>query len=254
MNAQKLQGLIYELRNLKDKSDIYRKNNDYIYTSIYKSWINEYNSLLNKYNAITELKINPMNYNDFDLSSTGKTVRDSALDYFSNTLASLANKISDDIEENRRQQKEAEIPHHQMRTCFKLGAERCPLNPRYDRNKVFIAMPFDDAYFDSYNYGIIPALNSLGLKHYRADNEISNKDIMCKICMEIQSCSIAIINISRLNPNVMLEQGLLYGLGKPVIIIKDKETNAISDLGSLEYIEYIHAHDLMTKLVSALEK
>lgn len=254
MDIQKLQALIYELRNLKDKTDIYRENNDWIYTNIYKNWINEYNSLLKKYDAITELKINPMNYNDFDLSSTGKTVKDSALDYFSNTLASLANKISNDIEQNRRKQKEIEIPLHQMRTCFKLGAEGCPLNPKYEKNKVFIGMPFDDSYLDSYNYGIIPALDSLGLRHYRADNEISNKDIMCKICKEIQSCSIGVINISGLNPNVMLEQGLLYGLGKPVIIIKDKDTKAITDLGSLEYIEYNHAHDLMKKLVSALEK
>jgi hypothetical protein len=52
----------------------------------------------------------------------------------------------------------------------------------------------------------------------------------------------------------MLEQGLAYGLGKPVIIIKDEKTKAISDLGSIEYIEYSHAYDLMTKLVKALEK
>lgn len=58
----------------------------------------------------------------------------------------------------------------------------------------------------------------------------------------------AIINISGLNPNVMLEQDLAYGLGKPIIIIKDKSTNTISDLGSIEYIEYSHAMDLRDKL------
>ncbi len=26
--------------------------------------------------------------------------------------------------------------------------------------------------------------NALGLKHFKADNEIDNKDIMCKICSE----------------------------------------------------------------------
>ncbi len=115
-------------------------------------------------------------------------------------------------------------------------------------------MPFPDEYLDSYNYGIVPALSALGLKHFKADNEISNKDIMCKVCQEIQSCSIAIINISSLNPNVMLEQGLAYGLGKPVIIIKDINTKAISDLGSIEYIEYSHAYDLQQKLLRALNK
>lgn len=60
----------------------------------------------------------------------------------------------------------------------------------------------------------------------------------------------AIINISGLNPNVMLEQGLAYGLGKPVIILKDKATKAISDLGS---IEYSHTGDLQQKLYKALD-
>lgn len=63
----------------------------------------------------------------------------------------------------------------------------------------------------------------------------------------------AIKNISGLNPNVTLEQGLAYGLGKPVIILKDKTTNAISDLGSIEYIEYSHAGDLQQKLYKALD-
>ena len=62
----------------------------------------------------------------------------------------------------------------------------------------------------------------------------------------------AIINISGLNPNVMLEQGLAYGLGKPVIILKDKATKAISDLGSIEYIEYSHAGDLQQKIIQSL--
>lgn len=37
-----------------------------------------------------------------------------------------------------------------------------------------------------------------------------------------------------------------------MIIIKDKETKAISDLGSIEYIEYSHAGELQQKLFNAL--
>lgn len=173
---------------------------------------------------------------------------------FSNSIEALARKIENDVDIERLKSSESVVPAHQMRKCFKLCVDGCPVNPAYIKNKVFIAMPFSDEYLDSYNYGIIPALSGLGLSHFKADNEISNKDIMCKICQEIQSCSIAIINISGLNPNVMLEQGLAYGLGKPVIIIKDKLTKAISDLGSVEYIEYQHAYDLQQKLLRVLGK
>lgn len=252
MDIVKLQGLVYELKNLSDKTNTYRKSNDYIYTEIYKAWIDEFNNLLKKYNAITDLKINPIYYNDFDLSSSGKTVKEQALEYFSTTVNSLCKKIEADIDVHHKEIQTKTVPHHQMRSCFKLGVENCPLNPEYIRNRVFIAMPFSDEYADSYNFGIIPALTALGMDHFRADGEILNKDIMCKVCSEIQKCGIVIVNISGLNPNVMLEQGLAYGLGKPVIILKDKNTETISDLGSIEYIEYAHAHDLMNKLVKAL--
>ena len=254
MEVKDLQALVFELRSLSDKSKIYREKNEYIYANVYKGWVNEYNKLLQKYNALAELHLTPMQYSEYDLSSTQKTVRDSAVQYFACTINNLVEKVENEIEVERSKERALQIPSHQMRKCFKLGIEKCPLNPPFQRNKVFVAMPFDSAYLDSYNYGIVPALNSLGLEHYRADNEINNKDIMCKICYQIQLCDLAIINISGLNPNVMLEHGMAYGLGKSVIIVKDKATKAISDIGCLEYIEYDHAHDLMQKLCKALQK
>jgi len=254
MDVSRMQALIYEIRNLKNKCDIYANNNDYVYTNVYTGWVKDYNSLLSKYNALSELRITPMTYNEYDLSSTQKTVRAATIEYFSTSIEALCKKIETDIEDERVKFSGSTIPAHQMRKCFKLCVDGCPVNPSYIKSKVFIAMPFANDYLDSYNYGIVPALSALGLKHFKADNEISNKDIMCKVCQEIQSCSIAIINISGLNPNVMLEQGLAYGLGKPVIIIKDTNTRAISDLGSIEYIEYSHAHDLQQKLLRALNK
>jgi len=215
--------------------------------------VNEYNQLLEKYNAMAKMRITPMKCDEYELSSSQKTVRSTAVEYFLSSLSALVKKIETDIEQDRLANTEKSIPAHQMRKCFKLCVDGCPVNTSYCSNKVFIAMPFSNEYLDSYNYGIVPALNAQGYEHFKADNEISNKDIMCKICKEIQACKMAIINISGLNPNVMLEQGLAYGLGKPVIIIKDKKTAAISDLGSIEYIEYDHAGDLQQKLYKALD-
>lgn len=247
-----MSALAFEINNLHDKAEIYSKDNEYVYTDVYKTWIKQYNRLLDKYNALTNLSLAHMSYNIYDLSTTQKTVRNATVKFFLANLSNLVRKIESDIETNRIKMTEEKIAPHQMRKCFKIGIEGCPLNPDYQSNKIFIAMPFSDDYKDSYNYGIIPVLDGLGYQYYKADNEITNKDIMCKICQQIQSCQMAIINISGLNPNVMLEQGLAYGLGKPVIILKDKATKAISDLGSIEYIEYSHAADLQQKLFKAL--
>lgn len=188
---------------------------------------------------------------EHDLSATQKTVKSDVVNSFSQAIKDLATRIRADIASE--QNNDAPIPPHQMRVCFKVGTRGCPNNPLENKSKIFVAMPFDNEYMDSYTYGIKIILEQKGLSYYRADDEIKNKDIMCKICEQIQTCGKVIANISGLNPNVMLELGLAYGLGKDVIVIKDKKTTAISDLGSIEYIEYAHAGELQIKLNSYFE-
>ena len=72
MNFNDMQALSFEIKNLHDKAEIYSKNNEYVYTDVYKSWIIEYNRLLDKYNALVNLNITHMSYNTHDLSSTQK--------------------------------------------------------------------------------------------------------------------------------------------------------------------------------------
>ena len=225
-----------------------KKTDGYIYASIYKGWVAEYNSLIKKYNSITSANLSIRNVSDYEFSSTKKTIRLDNVISFADAIKILIDRLDKDIAVES--EREISIPTHQMRTCFKTSAKRCPINPQLKPKKVFIAMPFNPEYKDSYEYGIKIALEQSGIEHYKADNEISNKDIMCKVCEQIQSCGKVIANISGLNPNVMLELGLAYGLGKDVIVIKDKKTTTISDLGSIEYIEYEHAGELQQKLIT----
>lgn len=254
MEISKLQSLKHELNNLKNKADIYVGNNVYTYTEVYMSWLEEYNSIVQKCNDLISFNEPQLKCNDYELSSTKKTVRDTAIQTLIKTIDTLSARITDSIEECRLADENEKIPLHQMRRCFKLGQNKCPRNPQLKKNRAFIAMPFSDEYRDAYEYGIVQALEAAGYEYYKADNDINNKDLMCKICEEIQSCSIVIVNISSLNPNVMLELGLAYGLGKSVIIIKDKATSPVSDIGSIEYIEYSHAGDLRDKLYAAINK
>jgi len=222
----------------------------YVYADTYRGWLVEYNKLIEKYNNLTSANLSKKSVMDYELSSTSKTVRIDVAKSFEQAVKDLYEKIDVDIEVERS--KENPTPIHQMRICFKTGVKGCPLNPSEKKNKVFVAMPFNDDYKDSYEYGVKLVLDQLGIEQFKADNEIQNKDVMCKICKEIQSCGIVIANISGLNPNVMLELGLAYGLGKKVIVIKDKKTTTVSDLGSIEYIEYAHAGEIQQKLPKIL--
>lgn len=254
-SLQKYRAISYEFNQLHNKILMHIEDRTsaegYVYADTYRGWVNEYNQIVKKYNDLTGANLSLRSVQEYELSSTHKTVRTDIARAFARSVKELANRV--DSEMQAEQNKDAPIPAHQMRVCFKTGAKGCPLNPPEKKNKVFVAMPFSDDYRDSYEYGVKLILDQLAIEHYRADNEISNKDIMCKICREIQSCGRVIANISGLNPNVMLELGLAYGLGKEVIVIKDKKTTSISDLGSVEYIEYSHAGELQQKLLLLLQ-
>ncbi|WP_138296421.1 MULTISPECIES: TIR domain-containing protein [unclassified Clostridium] len=253
MNKGDLQTLIFEVEQFKIKATKYCDVEEYIYKATYVDWLKNYNIYIDRYNSITNNSIAHFKLTQTDLSSTQKTVRQPAVNSFLESINNFIAKIKNDIQQEESLNRKVRIPKHQMRRCFKSNIMGCPVNPELNTRKVFIGMPFDSQFNDSYNYGIIPALNSQYYEPYKADNQSSTIDLMCKVCREIQSCKFAIINISGSNPNVMFELGLAYGLGKNVILIKDKNTEVPSDIKGIEYIEYYHAKDLQDKLTRAVQ-
>jgi hypothetical protein len=237
-----------ELAKMNIEIDNVRTANEYFYLNIMQKYVERYNGILKKYKEHTGIPIEKFEIYDYELSSTQKTVKDTCVDRLKINIVSSKKAIDEQFDYERSKTVIVNTPSHQMRKCLKVGVEGCPKNPILQANKVFIGMPFDDKYLDSYKYGIELALNACGLEHFRADQTISNIDIMCKICEQMQMCKYLVFNISGLNPNVMLELGLSYGLGKNTIIIKDKDTKNISDIASVEYIEYAHAGELQEKL------
>jgi len=252
MEIQQLESLLYELKNIYDKAHFYIKGNNYVYTDVFHTWVERYNDCIVRYNKMMNMYRQPFIIDEWDYSSSGKTIKNSAVDFFIATLSDWIKDFEIKINDLKNEELQKKTPHNQIRSCFKLNIDICPVDPKLERNKIFVGMPFSDEYLDSFNYGIKLAIEYCGFKYFKADEVISNIDIMCKICRELQSCGLAIFNISDLNPNVMLELGLAYGMGKPVIIVKDSKTKIITDIGGIEYIEYTHAHDLQQKLIKAL--
>ncbi len=239
-----------ELNKIFREINVYNSNNEYLYVAAMKSYIQRYNGILKKYKTSSGIPLELYVFQEHEYSSTKKTIRKEALERFNINIESTVNLIENMIDKEKSKVMPISIPNHQMRRCLKLNTQRCPLDPKLDKNKVFVGMSFNNKYKDSYEYGIKMALDSLGMNPYKADEDISSKDIMCKICEQMQMCKYLIFNISGHNPNVMLELGLSYGLGKKTIIVKDQETESISDIANIEYIEYKHAKDLCDKLIA----
>lgn len=80
--------------------------------------------------------------------------------------------------------------------------------------------------------------------------------IQAKIVQNIFDSDIIICDVSRKNPNVMFELGLRLAFDKPIIIIKDLETNYSFDTSPIEHLlydsklTYINTLDFQKKLQS----
>ena len=126
-----------------------------------------------------------------------------------------------------------------MVRCFKTGGACVRTNElKYNPKQVFIGCPFKQAYFNLVEYVIKPVCNEFNYTTWIANEQFKNIDIMCKVCGGIQSSSMAIIDITNWNANVLFELGLLYGLGKSVLIIKNDNDEAPIDLRGIEYVQY----------------
>ena len=126
-----------------------------------------------------------------------------------------------------------------MVRCFKTGstcarAHELEFNPK----QVFVGCPFKPAYFNFYEYVIKPVCCESGYTTWIANEQFQNIDVMCKVCGGIQSSALAIIDITDWSANVLFELGLLYGLGKSVLIIKNSDTKMPVDLRGIEYVNY----------------
>jgi tetratricopeptide (TPR) repeat protein len=67
-------------------------------------------------------------------------------------------------------------------------------------------------------------------KSLRVADEEPNSAMFCDICRMIQSSSHGMADISGLNPNVLLELGMMIALGKPVIILIKKTELHLKDI------------------------
>lgn len=128
-----------------------------------------------------------------------------------------------------------------------LTSKVCPLEIKINPNLVFIAMPIRPEYEDIFKT-IKSVLLKCNLRAWIAQRDPRRGHILCKICEKIQTSSFGIFEITDLSPNVMLELGLSYGVGKSILLITRSVKKAPSDLRGLEVIEYKNLGELERQL------
>ena len=113
----------------------------------------------------------------------------------------------------------------------------CGVSTEYDPNRIFVLMPFSEAMAPQNLF--FEVLQHLpGWDVQRADSDLSKPEIWCKICANIQSSRAVVADLSGSNPNVFLELGLSWGLGRPFILLTQDIKKLPFDTKSFHVIEY----------------
>lgn len=126
---------------------------------------------------------------------------------------------------------------------------RCGVKVKYDPHKLFVLMPFrEEKAPQSLFHDVLKSLP--GWTVHRADSDLSKPDIWCKICTNMQESRAIIADLSSSNPNVFLELGLAWGLGKPFILLTQDREKLPFDTKSYHVIEYKRAFENFTSVKS----
>lgn len=117
---------------------------------------------------------------------------------------------------------------------------------------VFVAMPYDDAMLDLYEFGIKGPVNKLGCLCERCDHDMFTGDILHRIKERISTAQLIIAEMSGSNSNVYLEVGYAWGKEIPTLLLAKKGEELKFDVKTQKCVYYKNISNLREQLETAL--
>lgn len=126
-------------------------------------------------------------------------------------------------------------------------------------NTCFVIMPISDPsgyepghFTKVYEQIFKPAIEEAGYTSFRVDENMLSDSILLNIFDAIQSCPMALCDLSSRNPNVLYELGLRQAYDKPVVMVKDEKTEKIFDVSGINTHPY-QSNRLYENVITAKE-
>lgn len=104
--------------------------------------------------------------------------------------------------------------------------------------KAFVLMPFAEELSDVYRYLIADGLTNAGYDVKRADDILSQNNILSDIIAGIVSSDLIVADLTGANPNVYYELGIAHALNKKVILLTQDIDELPFDLRSYRVVSY----------------
>jgi hypothetical protein len=116
---------------------------------------------------------------------------------------------------------------------------------------VFVLMPFDQNFNDTYKFGIKGAAEDAGAYAERVDEQIFVEGMLDRIFNQINKADVIVADMTGKNANVFYEVGYAHALNKVVLLITQSADDIPFDLKHRQHIVYAGKID---KLRSDLKK
>ncbi|MCP4286217.1 MAG: hypothetical protein GY792_17510 [Gammaproteobacteria bacterium] len=120
--------------------------------------------------------------------------------------------------------------------------------------RCFIVMPFGEPWSAEVDRQIRGACTNCGVQAVRGDDIFSPTDILDDIWQQIITADFVIADVTNRNTNVFYELGMAHTVGKPVIILSQRESDVPIDLKTRRWIAYDpeHSDDLAAVLCKSV--
>ncbi len=106
------------------------------------------------------------------------------------------------------------------------------------KKHIFVAMPFKDDMSNTFYFGIEEPIHKNNFLCERIDQDTFTGDILSKIKSKIATASAVVADLTTQNPNVYLEIGYAWGIGKPTIFIIEENDTPRFDLQGQRHLKY----------------
>lgn len=119
--------------------------------------------------------------------------------------------------------------------CWRFEENYCRKFPVWVRNKVTVYLTKTDRNDGLYNRAIKPALSDLNLVPYRIQEELTDAEIGCQICENVQESDYVIFSLDEWSSMALFLTGVAQGLGKRVALLSDRNSQTVRNI--LEYLQ-----------------
>ncbi len=139
-----------------------------------------------------------------------------------------------------------------MGQCFRAAATSCLRSPQFVPNWVLVVPPPSLRSNDGYRGLVGEVLKGGEREGFIFNAALRDVDTLCDLCLTVQQCARAVIDLSEWDTAALFALGLAGGLGRPILMIRGRDATPPFVPQGLPVYEYGTGDELAMLLIQGL--